>query len=727
MKSLYEHISRIPDIKGSIFRMFFSALVLSAGTVQLHSQEKVALVLSGGGAQGLAHVGVLKALEERQIPVDLIVGTSAGALVGGLYASGISVEQLETMAADGTIMELFLGRNELSDVPVWQRNDVSYGKFSIRRSDGIISGPPGLLNDRLIWRDLFLLTAPANFMARSHFDSLFIPFRAIGADMINQVPVVFGSGSLTEALRISMSIPMVYPAIVKDGTIFMDGGIYNTMPTDVAKDLGADYIIAVNVDDVPPPVENMNDIFDVFDFLSATMFSYSDSTNVSDWDYFINVDTRGYDIFDFAAGQALIERGYQAGQEAAERLSRKMNRKRDMDKVAARQNRFRSALDNVSIQQIQWEDLKTGKAIPGLYEFNLPFIYTSAKVSSIINALYATNIYDLIIPQLSDDGHTLKFIIRYKAKMQMVPELKISSVDGFSLSGDWDYRFADRQYSLRSKVNLGNTLGSMEFTLSPNELIHPQAAVPSHLIWKVQTFGNYQEFQHFANMKYVYLYRVGAGVSAHLLLSWDQQLEAGIRFRANRWVNLGMSSGSEYEKVLFPEVRFRYELNHLKRQTPYTDGWLFESELSAGSWESVSFYSVNSQIKTGFSLTGKYHFGADIRYNSTSDPAPLEYTLTASLPVSHSRSYAVEYLAYTSYGINLSLSRTLFRDDLFIVVNSYNSYLENRIYGAPDGWLQGGDVSIKYNSILGPVEVGWSIFPDGEEKMVSWTRLHIYL
>lgn len=100
------------------------------------------MVLSGGGAQGLAHIGVLKAFEEYQIPIDLIIGTSAGALVGGLYASGIQVGQLENMAKDDTIMKLFLGRNDLSDIPIWQRSETSSGKFSIRRYDEHVSGPP---------------------------------------------------------------------------------------------------------------------------------------------------------------------------------------------------------------------------------------------------------------------------------------------------------------------------------------------------------------------------------------------------------------------------------------------------------------------------------------------------------------------------------------------------------------------------------------------------------
>ncbi|NIA18662.1 MAG: hypothetical protein GWO85_01035, partial [Simkaniaceae bacterium] len=128
--SQYMNKFSLSNMKVVSMKIMFLGLIALIPLNQLYSQNKVAVVLSGGGAQGLAHIGVLKALEEYQIPIDLIVGSSAGALVGGLYASGISVEQLESMAKDGTIMELFLGRNELRDIPVWQREDKSYGKFS---------------------------------------------------------------------------------------------------------------------------------------------------------------------------------------------------------------------------------------------------------------------------------------------------------------------------------------------------------------------------------------------------------------------------------------------------------------------------------------------------------------------------------------------------------------------------------------------------------------------
>lgn len=691
------------------------------------SHQKVALVLSGGGAQGLAHIGVLKAFEEYQVPIDLIVGTSAGALVGGLYASGVSIERLELLAEDGTIMKLFLGRNDLSDIPIWQRSDKSIGKFSIRRSDGRISGPPGLFNDQLIWRDLFLLTAPANHLAESKFDSLFIPFRAVGANVLTQQTVVFNSGSLSETMRISMSIPMVYPAVVRDGAIFIDGGIYNNMPTDIAQNLGADYIIAVNVEDTPPPVEKLNDVFDYFDLYSSVFFSPTDSIGVSVWDYFINVDTKGFNIFDFSGGVTLIERGYSAGSKAAKDIIETLDRQQNIVHIKKRRSRFQNALEGKSIENIQWIDQQSGKTINNEYEIDIPIDYSPENIRSIMNSLYATNTYDLIIPDLSDNGNTLIIKVRKKAKIQMIPEVKISSVNGFNLSGDWDYRLAENQYTLRSKVGIGNYKSSAELTLSPNRFISPYAKHKSRLIWKLSAFGNYQTLNAANNNKDIYLLESGIGLSVHRLLTWNQQFIAAITVHADRWVNLDDSLFPDNSKALYPVISLQYETNHIQKGTPIPKGWKMNTNFISGLWDSNTFYGFQGQGTVGMSIKNKYYFGTDVSYHTMSEHTPLGLTYLTNFPTAFINTLYVDTFSFSSLDISLNITRTFFRDDVFLSLKSFNTFLENPILNVDDDWISGMDVSIKYESILGPIELGWSVFDGNDYQVVSWTKLHIYL
>jgi len=697
------------------------------GQVLKNEHNRIAIVLSGGGAQGLAHIGVLKAFEEHQIPIDLIVGTSAGALVGGLYSSGVSVEQLEVLAKDGTIMKLFLGRNDLTDIPVWQRSERSSGKFSIRRENKQVSGPPGLLNDQLIWRDLFLLTAPANLLAKSNFDSLFIPFRAMGADIVKQESVILDSGSLAQAIRISMSIPMVYPAVVKDGVILIDGGIYNNMPTDIAKKLGADFIIAINVDDTPPPIEKMRDIFDYFDLFSSVFFSPTDSIRVGNWDYYINVDTEGFNIFDFSAGEALIERGYDAGCKAAINISRTINQKQNLVDRSNRRQQFQNALVGKSISKIQLVNQTTKETINDEYKIDVPFVYSTDKIQSIINALYATNTYELIIPELLDNGNTLKLMVHKKAKIQLIPEIKISSVDGFNLSGDWDYRFAENQYSIRSKAGIGNYKSDIDFTLSSNRFISTYAKHKSYIIWKLNAFGNYQTLLDAETNKNIYNLTSAIGLSVHRLLSWNQQFIVTINMNANRWINLDESVFTDYSKTFYPLVKLQYENNHVQQKTPFYEGWQIDAGFIAGVWDSNRFYGFQGHTLMGIPFREKYHFSTDVSYQTMSESVPLDFTYQTNIPAAFTNTLFTDTFSSSSLDISLNVSRTFFRNDVFISMKTFNTYLMNRILGQDDGWVSGADLSVKYESILGPIELGWSILDGNNYQVISWTKLHIYL
>ena len=174
----------------------------------------------------MAHIGVFKAFEEHNIPIDLIVGSSAGALVGGLYAAGVTVAEMEEMVRDGSIEHLFIGRPKRSDLPIWRRDELYLGNLSIGITNRQLVGSPGLLDDKLIWKELFLLSASADFQAGFNFDSLYVPFRTVASDLRKQTPVVFSSGPLANALRPSMSIPLIYSPIQQDGQVLVDGGIY---------------------------------------------------------------------------------------------------------------------------------------------------------------------------------------------------------------------------------------------------------------------------------------------------------------------------------------------------------------------------------------------------------------------------------------------------------------------------------------------------------------------
>ncbi|HSV71065.1 MAG TPA: patatin-like phospholipase family protein [Methylibium sp.] len=233
-----------------LFRLCALALLLVSALAQAAEAPKrprIGLVLSGGGARGLAHVGVLKVLERERVPIDVIAGTSMGAIIGGLYASGMRADELERELLKVDWDELFasrVARRELSQ----RRKELDFelsSALEIGLRDGEFRVPLGTVSSRGLESLLRRYTLPVR--AIGEFDRLPIPFRAVATDMETGKPVVLDGGDLALALRSSMSVPGVFAPTELDGRILGDGGLVDNLPIDVVRAMGADVVIAVNV------------------------------------------------------------------------------------------------------------------------------------------------------------------------------------------------------------------------------------------------------------------------------------------------------------------------------------------------------------------------------------------------------------------------------------------------------------------------------------------------
>ncbi len=206
------------------------------------SRPRVALVLSGGSAFGMAHVGVIKVLEEAGIPIDMVMGTSMGSIVSGLYAAGYSPEQMKNIVTNIDWNAVFMDRKASADDRYEFQKRTGYAGRVGFGADGLAIGE-GLFEGQNVLA-LFTQLTLHNLTIRN-FDDLPVPYRAVAADIWSGDKIVFSKGSLAEAMRSSMSIPGVFKPYVLDGRHIVDGGIVDNLPTDIAKELGADIIIAV--------------------------------------------------------------------------------------------------------------------------------------------------------------------------------------------------------------------------------------------------------------------------------------------------------------------------------------------------------------------------------------------------------------------------------------------------------------------------------------------------
>ncbi|MEH6582390.1 MAG: patatin-like phospholipase family protein [Halioglobus sp.] len=287
-------------------------------------REKVGLVLAGGGARGIAHVGVIQALEEMRIPVDAIAGTSMGALVGGLYATGMSGQELQSVVAEMDWELAFSDTLERGDQPIRRKaDDYDYPiKLKLAFKDGGLSFPLGLIQGQQVRMIIKELMVDADHV--NDFDRLPIPYRAVATDIETGEAYVFQRGDMVTAMRASMSIPGLMVPVRHDGRLLVDGGVANNVPVDVARAMGADRLIAI---DIGTPLKSRDEITSVV-AVADQMLGFLTRKNsleqietLSEDDFLIRPELEAVGMLDFGDEQTIIEQGYQAAMAMREDLS----------------------------------------------------------------------------------------------------------------------------------------------------------------------------------------------------------------------------------------------------------------------------------------------------------------------------------------------------------------------------------------------------------------------
>ena len=304
-------------------------------------RPKVGLVLSGGAARGLAHIGVLKALEEQGIKIDAIAGTSMGAVVGGLYASGYKIDELEKLALNIDWQAALSDAPPREDVPFRRKQDdrdfLVKQKLSFR-DDGSLGLPLGVIQGQNL--ALLLESLLAHTSDTRDFDKLPIPFRAVATDIANGEKVVFRKGHLPQVIRASMSIPAVFAPVELDGRLLVDGGMTDNIPLDVAREMGVDVAIVV---DIGTPLRNRKQLTTVVDVLnqSITLMTRSNSEEqlaaLKSSDVLIQPALAAFGVTDFGKAQDMIDAGYRATRILDARLAvLKPKESQDAELAAAR-------------------------------------------------------------------------------------------------------------------------------------------------------------------------------------------------------------------------------------------------------------------------------------------------------------------------------------------------------------------------------------------------------
>ena len=338
------------NITFQLMRKFTVILAVLLCALTAGARESIGLVLSGGGAKGVAHIGVIRALEENNIPIDYVAGTSMGAIVGGLYAAGYSPDEMMELLGSEMFMNAAAGEINpdyryylTAPQPTPQLLSFSLGNNAVAKSVPYSLISPLPMN--FAFMEVF---AEATQACGGDFNRLFVPLRTVSSNIEAQRPEVSRSGQLADAVRASMSFPIVFCPIEINDTLHYDGGIFDNFPVStMRRDFNPDLIIGVDVHtDVKSAPNAINQINDLV--TRRQSYSVPDEDGIR-----IHIDLHEYSLLDFAKAKQIYEIGYRRGLEMVDSICRRTSARRPAAEVELRREAFKSTFKPLEFAQVE--------------------------------------------------------------------------------------------------------------------------------------------------------------------------------------------------------------------------------------------------------------------------------------------------------------------------------------------------------------------------------------
>lgn len=333
--------------------LLFHVLTVSFLSAQENNQQPtIGLVLSGGGARGFAHIGVIKVLEEAGVDVDYVGGTSMGSIIGGLYAMGYSIYEIEKMALSTDWDFILNDKIDRRDLGFYEKMSGERYLLSLPISDKKVAIPPGLDYGQNVTQLLNKLAIPS--YQSKDFSDLDKPFLCVATDLLSGKEVVMDTGSIALAIRASMSVPSAFAPVKYGNYYLVDGGLLNNFPAKQVSNLGADYLIGV---DISTPILEKDEINNLVDVLSQSIFLNGEDTyqqNRKRIDFLLEPEIDPFTAISFNRADSLIQRGEQMARKMLPELKdflKKIGHK--PQKVRGKQNAF-PTMDVLFVDQVNF-------------------------------------------------------------------------------------------------------------------------------------------------------------------------------------------------------------------------------------------------------------------------------------------------------------------------------------------------------------------------------------
>lgn len=688
-------------------------------------RKKVGVVLSGGGAKGVAHIGVLKVLEEAGIPIDYIAGTSMGAIVGGLYAVGYNAKALDSMVRVQNWPFLLSDKVYRYNLPFSEKetNEKYLVSFPFSQKKGF-KVPAGFVSGQNIYNLFSDLTV--GYHDSISFKNLPIPFACVAANMVNGKEIIMDSGILPVAMRASMAIPGAFAPVILDSMVLVDGGISNNFPVNVAKDMGAEITIGVDLSTGLKDAEGLNNIMGIVDQLTSFMGLKNYEKNKASVDLYMNPDLKGYTAasFNAAAIDTMIRRGERiarANWDKIMELKRQIGLETDEDASPHLENKFLRTdtllIGKIFIENVRESDEKWIRRQLGIREFSvttldgihkaISFLYGTGAFSNVSYALNGDRIYDLTLKLKEKPASSLNLGFRFDSE-EMASILLNTTLSHRALRGS--------RLSLTGRLNK-NPYVLVEYSFGSTFL----RKLGISYMYKYNDINLYNRATKIDNVTFSY-HRGDINMSDIYLRNFKFQL--GLRYEYFKYKSIlynvdyspeiPSSKGfvsyyasvhlDTYDKKYYPDKGLSFKAEY----SLYTDNMVNYNGHAPFSALAVDFEPTLRLTRRVYLLPAVY--GRVLIGNEV--PAPYLNCMGGEV----AGRYVAQQLPF--YGIHnlelckntvltgrLSLRYRLGRRHYLIFTGNYAKQVENffDIVEGDDIW--GGGAGYAYNSLIGPISV----------------------
>jgi NTE family protein len=365
-------------------------------------RPKIGIAFSGGGAKGLAHIGVLKVFEEEGIQADIVTGTSMGSIIGGLYAAGYSPAFLEDMANGVDWFDVFRETVDRRYLTTRQKNFRDRYLLAFPLVDGMVQLPSGIIKGQKIHRLLYELTWPV--IEIDDFSELPRDFACIATDIARGTPYVIDSGSLADAMRASMAIPTAFTPVKSDGVLLVDGGLVRNLPTVDAFDLGADIVICIDVSSELVGADSLRNLLEITDQTINILMRSTLDEQKEFCDLYIKPDLGTTGTLDFDNIPFIIEQGEKAARANIEEIRALVERTGGFREPPVQMDS--TPVTSIDITGIRFDGLSMvpSKLVSKLVGFRAPASITAEDMDMALQRMYSTGNFSKISYLFEEDG-----------------------------------------------------------------------------------------------------------------------------------------------------------------------------------------------------------------------------------------------------------------------------------------------------------------------------------